>query len=108
MVIFLPSSNHIATVAIMVNPSGLSCQVEVWLGLSQTGTKVATSGVKSFNSTGNAQNVSCPVTMPDASKAGIAYNVYIDIYVAGSLAATYVGSDQIAVVNIGTPVVTWS
>ena len=75
---FTHGTTYTANFQVTKIPAGLSCQIEVWLGPNTT-TKSATSGLLAFTSTGAAQVMARPVTMP---AAGI-YNVYIDVYVSG-------------------------
>nr|MDD4985451.1 hypothetical protein [Dehalococcoidales bacterium] len=58
--VFGPGISKTAKVPVDVDPSGLSCQLEVFLGPNES-TKVATSGLKSFISTGVQQSVAAPV-----------------------------------------------
>ncbi|GAI66946.1 unnamed protein product, partial [marine sediment metagenome] len=76
--VFAPGVSRTAVAPITVSPSGLACQAELFLGPNDA-TKVATSGLKAFTSTGASQSVSLPVTMPTAG--GVAYHVYLDIFV---------------------------
>jgi len=90
---FNPEQSKLAVAPVTVQPSGLACQVEVFLGPNDT-TKVATSGLKSFTSTGNQQSVSVPITMP--SEDGT-YHVYIDLYVEGQYLAGYQATEDIEI-----------
>ena len=77
--VMLPGTTRTAKAPITVSPSGLSCEAELFLGPSEA-TKVVTSGRKAFTSTGVAQSVRLPITMPTA---GGVYHVYLDVYVNG-------------------------
>jgi len=90
---FPVGSQKTATFPVTVIPSGLLCQVELWLG-PNANTKSATSGLVAFTSTGAAQNLSLPITMPTAGT----YNVYINIYVGSTLIKEYIGTTPVVVV----------
>lgn len=81
---FVSGSTHTAAINLTIAPSGLNCQIELWLSPNQT-TKSATSGLVAFTSTGQSQSVSCSVKMPAAGT----YNVYLDLYQNGVLLAGY-------------------
>lgn len=90
---FSPGQSKNAIVPAMVQPSGLSCQLEVFLGPNES-TKVATSGLKSFISTGVQQSVAAPVMMPSVDGT---YHVYIDLYVAGYYLDGYQAMEDVVV-----------
>ena len=74
---FLPGEVKTAVAPITVQPAGLVCDAELYLGPDEA-TPVATSGEISFVSTGQQQPVRLPVMMP--AEPGI-YHVYLDIHV---------------------------
>ncbi len=94
---------HTATAPITVKPSGLLCQAELWLTKDAGVTKAATSGLKSFTSTGAVQNISFPVTMPSVWGD---FLVYIDVFAEGMLIGAYVATEHVIIpdVIIGPPV----
>jgi hypothetical protein len=94
MYIFPPSVLKTAKVPVDVDPSGLACELEVFLGPNDT-TKVATSGRIPFTSTGSGQIISAPVTMPSAG--GLAYHVYIDLYVEGYYLVGYQATEDVVI-----------
>jgi hypothetical protein len=102
--IFTPGVTKTIKVPVDVDPSGVSCQLEVFLGPNDS-TKSATTGLKSFTSTGAQQIISSAITMP--SSAGVAYHVYIDLYAEGGLLASYVADEDVIIPSgtIGPP--TW-
>lgn len=89
-----PGTPHTAVAPITVSPSGLSCGAELFLGPDEA-TKVATSGMRAFTSTGAPQSVSFPVTMP--SPGGFAYHVYLDVYANGYLIVAYIATEDVTV-----------
>jgi len=89
---------------ITVQPSGLSCQAELFLGPDET-TKVATSGMVAFTSTGVAQSVRFPITMP--AVGGVAYHVYLDVYADGVLLVSYVATEDIVIPSATVGPITW-
>ncbi len=89
---------------ITVKPSGLSCQAELFLGPDET-TKVATSGMVAFTSTGVAQSVSFPVTMP--TPGGVAYHVYLDVYANGVWLVSYVATEDVIIPSATVGPITW-
>ncbi len=102
--IFGPGSPKTAKVPVTVIPAGLPCQAEIFLGPNDS-TKVVTSGPVNFTSTGAAQQVSLPVTMPTVAGS---YHVYINITSGGYLIAAYVATDDVVIPSavVGPPV--WS
>jgi len=102
--IFGAGSSHGATIPVTVEPSGLSCQLELYLTPDGGATKAATSGLVSFISTGVQQNVSTGlITMPDD---GVGYDVYIDVFADGMLIGSYIATDKVTIpsVVIGPPI----
>ena len=102
--VFAPGISKTALVPVDVDPSGLSCQIELFLGPNAT-TKVATSGMKPFTSTGAQQTVSAAITMPAAT--GVAYHVYIDLYVAGMYLAGYQATEDVIIPSGVIGPITW-
>jgi len=90
---FAPGEAKMAVAPITVSPSGLACQAEVFLGPDEM-TKVVTSGLVPFTSTGVSQDVSLPVTMPSAEGS---YHVYIDVYAEGILIAAYQAIEDVII-----------
>jgi len=103
--IFPPGVAKTAWAPITISPSGIACQAELWLGPNVT-TKIATSGLKPFTSTGLAQTISFPITMPSAG--GIAYHVYLDVYVAGVLFLAYVATDDVVIPSGSVGPISWA
>jgi len=102
--VFGPGISKTAKVPVDVDPSGLSCQLEVFLGPNAS-TKVATSGLKAFTSTGAQQIVNAAITMPSA--AGVSYHVYIDLYVAGYYLAGYQATEDVVIPSGSIGPITW-
>ena len=92
--VMLPGVSRTAVAPITVSPSGLACEAELFLGPNDA-TKVATSGRKSFLSTGTSQSVSLPVLMP--STGGVAYHVYLDVFVAGYRLLAYQATEDVII-----------
>lgn len=92
--VMAPGVSRTAVAPITVSPSGLSCQAELFLGPNDI-TKVATSGLKAFTSTGIAQSVRLPVTMPTAG--GVAYHVYLDVFVNGYRLLAYTATEDVII-----------
>ncbi len=76
---FAPGEAKTAIAPITARPSGMACEAELFLGPDEL-TKVASSGRVSFVSTGAAQSVSLPITMP--SQEG-SFHGYIDVFAEG-------------------------
>lgn len=93
-----------AVAPITVSPSGLACNAELFLGPDEA-TKVATSGLRAFTSTGAPQSVSFPVTMP--SPGGDAYHVYLDVYANGYLIVAYIATEDVIIPAGEVGPVTW-
>ena len=99
-----PGQAATGVAAITVKRSGLSCQAELFLGPDET-TKVATSGMVAFTSTGVAQSVSFPVTMP--TPGGVAYHVYLDVYANGVWLVSYVATEDVIIPSATVGPITW-
>jgi len=95
LVEFAPRSSHIATLPVTVAPSGLSCQVELWLSPDGE-TKAASSGLVPFTSTGSEQQITLPVDMP--SEEGT-YHVLVDLFCEGILVGAYQALEDVGVVS---------
>jgi hypothetical protein len=93
MVQFAPGETKTAHVPIILNPAGLSCHSEVWLGPNENN-KVASSGLIAFTSQGSERIVSHPVIMPDALGT---YHVYIDIYVEDAFFLGYISTEDVEI-----------
>jgi len=102
--VIAPGDTRTAVAPITVSPSGLGCQAELFLGLDDK-TKEATSGLISFTSTGAAQSVRLPVTMPPTG--GVAYHVYIDVYANGYLIVSYVATEDVVIPSGSVGPITW-
>lgn len=101
--VFLPGESRTAIAPITVTPSGLSCGAELYLGPDEA-TKVATSGIVGFTSTGEAQSVRLPVTMPAvvgvvAGESGGVYHVYLDVYSGGYLLVAYIAIEDVIIAS---------
>lgn len=94
-----------AVAPITVSPSGLSCQAELYIGPDEA-TKEATSGLVAFTSTGAAQSVSFPVTMP-TPVIGTSYHVYLDVYADGYLIVAYVATEDVTIPSGEVGPITW-
>ena len=93
---FAPGAQKTAKAPVTVMPSGLSCQTELYLVSGST--KVATSGLISFTSTGAAQNITFPITMPSTTGT---YKVYLDVFVSGMLIAGFVATEDVVIAVAG-------
>lgn len=89
---FDPLEERVAIATFPVSPAGLGCSAELWL--ASNGEKVATSGEMSFLSTGEAQSISLPITMPESTGA---YPVFLDISASGILIAAYQSSEDVVI-----------
>lgn len=92
--VMAPGVSRTAVAPITVSPAGLACSAELFLGPNDT-TKVATSGLKAFTSTGAAQSVRLPVTMPTAG--GVAYHVYLDVFVNGMRLLAFQATEDVII-----------
>lgn len=99
-----PGTARAAVAPITVSPSGLACEAELFLGPDEN-TKVATSGMRAFTSTGAPQSVSFPVTMP--SPGGFAYHVYLDVYANGYLLVAYIATEDVIIPSGQVGPITW-
>lgn len=102
--IMVPGSPASAAAPITVSPAGMSCSAELFLGPDEN-TKVATSGIRNFVSTGAPQSVSFPVTMP--SPGGFAYHVYLDVYANGYLIVAYIATEDVIIPSGEVGPITW-
>lgn len=92
--VFGPGVAAVAVAPIAVSPAGLACQAELFIGPNEA-TKVATSGLVTFTSTGASQSVRLPVTMPTA--AGVSYHVFLDIFTNGYLIVAYIATEDVII-----------
>lgn len=92
---FAPGESKTAIAPITVKPAGLSCEAEIFLGPDEV-TKVATSGMVAFTSTGASQEVRLPIFMP---ATGGTFHVYIDVYAEGYLIAAYQATEDVVVIT---------
>ena len=102
--IFGPGVAKSATAQITVMPAGVVCSAELFLGTSETN-KAATSSPKTFTSTGAAQNVALPVTMPSA---GGAYHVYLDILASGIALGAFQATEDVLIATAQVGPITWA
>ncbi|HUV56321.1 MAG TPA: hypothetical protein VMV84_03730 [Dehalococcoidales bacterium] len=102
--VMAPGVSRTAVAPITVSPSGLSCQAELFLGPNDT-TKVATSGKKSFASTGASQSVSLPVTMP--TTGGVAYKVFLDVFANGYRILAYQATEDVIIPSGSVDEIIW-
>lgn len=103
--VFVPGAAKTAIAPITVSPSGLACTAELFIGPNDS-TKVATSGLKPFSSTGGAQSVNFPITMP--ATGGVAYHVYLDVYVVGILLVAYMATEDVIIPSGSVGPITWA
>ncbi len=96
---FPPGAQKTAVAPITVRPAGLACKSEIFLGPNVT-TKVATSGLINFTSTGAEQVVRHPVVMPASPGT---YHVYIDVYAMAELFLAYIGAEDVVVAAPALP-----
>ena len=94
---FTPSAQKTAVAPISMSPAGLSCEAELFLGPNDV-TKVASSGLKPFLSTGSPQQVTFLVTMPATPGT---YHVYVDVRAGGQLILAYIGSENVVIASLG-------
>jgi len=98
---FAPSIQKTAVAPITVAPAGLNCEAELFLGPNDA-TPVVSSGLRPFVSSGAAQQVNFPVTMPASPGT---YHVYVDVHAGGYLILAYQGTEDIV---IASPAFTFS
>jgi len=91
---FPPGAAKTARASVTVSPAGLNCALELYL--VQDSTKMTTSGLRTFVSTGAPQEVLLPIAMPSA--AGV-YPVWLDAYAEGVLFLEYVATEDVEVVS---------
>ena len=91
--VFGPGQAKTATVSVILTPANLAATLELYLGTSPS-VKVATSGKIPFTSTGVAQTVTCPITMPNASGQ---YHVYIDMMMGSNLIVGFIATDDVII-----------
>ncbi len=103
--ILAPGSSKTANAPITAKPAGMACEGELFLG-PDPNTKSATSGRKAFTSTGVAQTVSFPVTMP--ANGGSSYHVYIDVYAGGIRFLSYVATEDVVIPGGSIGPITWT
>ena len=92
---FLPGEAKTAIAPITAKPAGMACEAELFLGPDEL-TKVASSGRVSFASTGAAQSVSLPITMPSSPGS---YHGYIDVFTEGLRFLAYKTKEDVVIVE---------
>lgn len=92
--VMAPGDARTALAPITVTPAGLACGAELFLGPNDT-TKVVTSGLKTFTSTGAPQSIRLPITMPTAG--GVAYHAYLDISANGYRFLAYQATEDVII-----------
>ena len=101
--VFGPGEVKTAKAPITVSPAGLACEAELFLGPNES-TKVATSGIVTFISTGLQQQVGLPVSMP---AGGAIYHVYLDLYAGGYLLAAFQATEDVTIPSGSVGPITW-
>jgi len=99
MITFFPGESKIAIIPLTIKPVALDCQVEIYIGPNEQ-TKTYSSGLINFVSTGQQQNLSLTVVMPE--QEGV-YHVYIDTYVGGIYLAGYISNEDIEIGSAALP-----
>lgn len=103
--VMAPGVSRTAIAPITVSPSGLACKAELFLGPNDA-TKVATSGLKAFTSTGASQSISLPVTMPTAG--GVAYKVFLDVFVNSYRILAYKATEDVIIPSGEVGPIVWT
>ena len=96
-------SNRVANLSVIVIPAGVATEIEIWLG-PDVNTKIATSGRIPFTSTGVAQQLAVPITMPSTPGT---YNVFIDLYISDFVLTAYEATSPVVVVSGTAGQPTW-
>lgn len=79
---FAPGEKRVAVATLKVQPAGIACESELWLG---DGAKSASSGLIPFTSTGSPQEILHPIVMP----SGGTFYPNLVIYAEGKPALVY-------------------
>jgi hypothetical protein len=95
-----------ATASIPVTPAGIACTAELYLSLDNGVTKAVTSSQIAFTSTGVAQPILLPVTMP-SPLVGQSYTVHLIILSGGMTLGAFKATDNVIIPVVGIPVITW-
>lgn len=76
-------------------PASFTYDAELYLAISPTAAKVATSGIVTFTLAGGASGiVDFPLTMPGVEGT---FHVYLDVLVAGELIAAYIAIEDVII-----------
>jgi len=114
---FAPSATPTAAIAQAISLGDIPCAVELYLcSVSAPTVKVVTTGLLGFmSSPSGVQTVVAVVPMPVAVGN---YVVHVDVYLGctvsggvysgGTLAKSAVGGENIIIVDVGTPTITWT
>lgn len=92
---FVPGESKTAIALITAKPSGMNCEAELFLGPDDA-TKAVSSGRMPFVSTGEAKNVSLPITMPVSP--GI-YHGYIDVFAEDLRFLAYILKEDVVIAS---------
>ena len=103
MKVFNPGTLKAPSANFSTGIAGIPCAVELFLG-PNAATKVATSGIIEYTSTGGIDTIQLPIVMPSVSAL---YKVYVDFYINGELAKGFVGTEDVAVPNVEFGGITW-
>lgn len=98
-------SSHVATVPVTVTPASQSCTIELYLTTDNGATKAATTGAKSFTSTGSQQSVTMSALVMPTASAG--YKVFVDVKMGTVLVGAFVGTDDVIIPGATVGPITW-
>lgn len=90
---FTPGATKTVITGVTVTPSGLPCQLEVFLGASIM-VKAATTGKIDFVSTGMYQTIYSSIVLPQT--VGL-YHVYVNVWCGTTLLTTYMSPNDVSV-----------
>lgn len=91
--VLAPGVTYTAIAQITIQPAGLDCEAELFLGVNDTNI-AATSGRVLFVSSGTPQSISFPVTMPTTYEV---YNVYLDVYIEGFKLLAFQATEDVVI-----------
>ena len=105
-VIQLNPGNHVLTVPITMLPAGQAGQAYVYLSSDAAGNAiVATGSTTSFSSTGSAQNVALPVSVPSG---GGSYYAWVVVYENGIAIGVFPQTNTVTVGQVSVGQGTWN
>ena len=93
-----------ATLPLTVAPAGMNCSFELWLSPDGS-TKIVTSGMRAFVSTGIVQAFSVTIDLP--ARAGD-YKVLVDVLIEGQMFGGFMDPTHVLIPDVNIGPIVWA